>query len=84
MNQKEYELIATAINKAWGQQEIGTLAVEMIADVLEQDNPKFDRNKFLAGCGLEDVSCLHSFDDDDDMAICSSCGVIRATVKDNI
>jgi hypothetical protein len=28
-----------------------------------------------------EMDCLHSFDDDDPMAICKTCGVIRATVR---
>ena len=27
----------------------------------------------------EEVECLHNFDDDDDLAICKTCGVIRRT-----
>jgi hypothetical protein len=28
-----------------------------------------------------EMDCLHSFDDDDPMAICKTCGVIRTTVR---
>lgn len=57
MTKIDYELIAQAIN--WGingntvetDSDIHAI-VYNLANALEQDNPKFDREKFLRGCGL--------------------------------
>lgn len=58
MRKKDYELIAMANLNALQDaanlaERAGALAVaNNLADRLEQANPKFDRSKFLASCGL--------------------------------
>ncbi len=32
--------------------EVAALAAEVIADALAADNPRFDRSRFLAACGV--------------------------------
>jgi len=57
MTRKDYQLIASAINgqrQGFGRGEtvaISSLA-ETLADALAQDNPRFDRAKFLTACGV--------------------------------
>lgn len=67
MTKKDYELIAeglrelresskTQVYKATREQELAdnkATAVHL-ADKFEQDNPKFDRKKFLTACGIND------------------------------
>lgn len=63
---KDYELIAgvmaecqglsTLMNdKVFGKNMSKTVAIVAgkLANYLEEDNPKFDRNKFLIACGIE-------------------------------
>ena len=60
MTRKDYELIAGAVRDAlhsarpWSEdKEDGIrLAVRSIADALAADNPRFDRSRFLAACGV--------------------------------
>jgi len=49
MTRKHYEKIAKAISKGT---DIVVL-VEMLMDIFEDDNPRFDREKFLIACGLK-------------------------------
>ena len=54
LTKKDYELIAGVLKLADAEcwtDHIELIAEEM-ADSLEQDNPKFDRNKFLTACGI--------------------------------
>lgn len=46
------------------RQEIHAELAHGMANQLEQDNPKFDRNKFLTLCGIEE---------DDDMTAAAEC-----------
>lgn len=53
MTKKDYIAIAGAIKDARyecerGQQESITRVAERIADVLKSDNPRFDRERFMA------------------------------------
>lgn len=62
MTKKDYELIASAIKQQWvatvkacgkGERSIQVHhTASRIADALAQDNPSFDRNRFLAACGV--------------------------------
>jgi hypothetical protein len=58
MTRKDYQLIADAINLSkWSSgndihlETIGIVAQDL-ATKLEQDNPWFDRAKFLTACGV--------------------------------
>lgn len=55
MTKKDYELIASSIlaTRSYLMPTLDSLAYLMAAS-LESDNPKFDRNKFLQACGIED------------------------------
>lgn len=63
MTKKDYELIAATIHdqiKAWDNPvfpQERVLGIEILADALadrlELDNPKFDRQKFLTACGIK-------------------------------
>lgn len=54
MTRKDYKLIAEVIAVSWfGSAELKADLVNNLADKLEQDNPRFDRAKFLTACGLE-------------------------------
>ena len=65
MTKKDYELIASAIKTQWNIQVsiTGTgeksLAIHetalRIAHALKGDNPKFDINRFLTACGVEEL-----------------------------
>jgi hypothetical protein len=61
MTRKDYELIANAFRLANGSTKVtdydaesalGLLA-EILGDRLEQDNPRFDRERFLTACGVK-------------------------------
>lgn len=64
MTKKDYELIARAIKRQWTIQVsiTGTgdksLAIHetalRIAYALKTENPRFDKDKFLQACGIED------------------------------
>ena len=59
MTQSNYELIAEAINGGIAGNTIeegGDIwaIVQSITRALESDNPKFNRDKFLKACGLEE------------------------------
>lgn len=57
MTRKDYKLIAKAFNdmsKAVRLEDTVALQIiEMLADDLQADNPRFNRNMFLTACGLE-------------------------------
>jgi hypothetical protein len=58
MTRKDYQLIATALKDALGAvdhpQRVGAvLAAQELAYRLRDDNPRFDRKKFLEACGLD-------------------------------
>jgi hypothetical protein len=61
MTKKDYELIAKAIN--WGVNG-NTVVVDgdvhaiiyNLANALENNNAKFDRDRFLTACGLPNIS----------------------------
>lgn len=62
MTRKDYVLIAAALHqararqfqadRAQGFEAIGH-AADILADVLAKDNPRFDRSRFLAACGVQ-------------------------------
>ena len=61
MTKKDYELIAGAIKSEYdGMQRLDRIyvregvfhAARAIAYALASDNPRFDRDKFLAACGV--------------------------------
>lgn len=55
MTRKDYQLIASVLNKFTGEQgdvvERDAMAYDL-ADALAQDNPRFDRRRFLVACGV--------------------------------
>lgn len=62
MTRKDYELLASALrstkpdekqNVKFSLQWSGDVAA--IANALEADNPRFNRARFLAACGIEEV-----------------------------
>lgn len=56
MTKKDYVLIASVF--ANHDNEIRSIAdvAEGLADMLERDNPRFDRSRFLKACGIEQWS----------------------------
>ena len=59
MHRKDYALIADALRRARyaAANDVGALvgnsdAALELADALKRDNPRFDRAKFLAACGI--------------------------------
>ena len=54
MTRKDYILIAEVIATSWhtSAETKRELAVNM-ADALETDNPRFDRDRFLVACGVQ-------------------------------
>lgn len=52
MTKQNYELIATTIKKMYSLGDNQMYVADMIAVALAQDNPKFDREKFLKACGV--------------------------------
>ena len=66
MTRKDYVMLAEAIKGAGGFNlaapvEVRSLIREghrqvaiLIADALEEDNPRFDRDRFIKACGVED------------------------------
>lgn len=67
MTKKDYELIAhhyyleigvwkEICGPVWGQEAIKALtdSAKHLAGKLERENPKFQKDKFLAACGIED------------------------------
>ena len=63
MTRKDYEALAQAIHGAlnwdggnpWASSSQYRYTVRVahnIADMLEQDNPRFDRGRFLKACGI--------------------------------
>jgi len=62
MTRKDYELIAEtfrdmlAVAVLWDDEAKGIGAIaRVLATRLEEDNPRFDRDKFLNACGVADV-----------------------------
>lgn len=55
MRKKDYELIENSINYSYVRGWIKDLekTSNNMADELEKADPKFDRTKFLQGCGIE-------------------------------
>jgi hypothetical protein len=53
MTKKHYEQVANVIEKYLGDLEIGVckgLLISNLADVFENDNPNFNRGKFVHAC----------------------------------
>jgi hypothetical protein len=60
MTRKDYVLIATALNRArdhgsfnYEEKSQHEFDCHYVADALSQDNPRFDRARFLKACGVE-------------------------------
>lgn len=54
MTRKDYKLIAEVIAVSWfGNAELKADLANNLADKLEQDNPRFDRSRFLIACGVK-------------------------------
>ena len=56
MTRRDYIAIAAAIqgaDKYDDGEAISASIIERIADVMAQDNPRFDRARFLKACGME-------------------------------
>lgn len=56
MTKKDYVLIAAAIkaaSNAPGYPQRNAFVAFALADALQRDNPRFDRAKFLAACGVQ-------------------------------
>ena len=59
MTRKDFQLIADAMREAFPGREISdayvtwATACHKLANGLETTNPRFDRSRFLAACGLE-------------------------------
>ena len=52
MNRKDYELIAEVISNSQGLTRGGIMDIlaERMAEALQADNPRFDRERFLKAC----------------------------------
>ena len=48
MTRKHYQAIAELISRGVDPVEL----VHLLSDIFEEDNPRFDRAKFLKACGL--------------------------------
>lgn len=64
MKKKHYEAIAKIIEPFWFNDldsPTATAIARRLADYFEQDNPRFDRARFLQACGVETKtdSCSH-------------------------
>lgn len=57
MTKKDYEVVATGlvmtVQRAFNGTDGYKLACDYMADELQRHNPKFDRQKFLTACGIE-------------------------------
>ena len=54
MTRKDYKLIAEVIAVSWfSSAELKLDLVNNLADKLEQDNPRFNRSRFLTACGVK-------------------------------
>jgi hypothetical protein len=60
MTKKHYiqfaEYIRNRFNEAGTDHELNmrtTVAMEMVIKIATQDNPRFDRNRFMSACGLD-------------------------------
>lgn len=54
MTRKDYVMIAEVIATSWhGSDETQADLANNFADVLENDNPRFDRDRFLTACGVK-------------------------------
>lgn len=88
MTKKDYELIAEHIKEAPKgvfNEFYREAFVCGLADKLKNDNPKFDRDKFLTACGI-DTGCEHkrtSPAHDPDMRYCLDCDeLVKRPVED--
>jgi hypothetical protein len=55
MTRKDYVMIAQVISESQGltRSDIIDTVAERLADALAIDNPRFDRARFLAACGVK-------------------------------
>jgi hypothetical protein len=59
MTKKDYELIASSIEAVYNDKDLDKYKAGIsevaynIAEGLQYDNPRFDRNKFLKACGID-------------------------------
>ena len=53
MTRKDYVLIAQTINDSWVKSSSVHVLVLALTDALAQDNPRFDRERFLKACGVQ-------------------------------
>lgn len=57
MTRKDYKLIAKAFNDMSKvvrlEDTVALQIIEMLADDLQADNPRFDRARFLEACGVK-------------------------------
>lgn len=53
MTKKDYQLIADAVRQMFSLGDNHLYVADMLAVKLAQDNPKFDRDKFLTACGVK-------------------------------
>ena len=56
MTKKDYELIADCIRAAADKETVALL----LAAALGEDNPRFDRKKFLDACEIHPVPIFHT------------------------
>lgn len=52
LTKKDYELIATAIARARGDEGTKLRVAEELADKLKEENSRFERGRFLRACGV--------------------------------
>jgi len=87
MSKKDYILIANVIkgeSSTWAKQSVGGRAVASVAfffaEKLAKENPRFDRDRFLTACGIEDddeqenkTKCFACGDEMDEIGRCRCC-----------
>ena len=54
MTRKDYNLLANTISVSWfGSAELKWTFAVNLADKLAEDNPRFDKSRFLTACGVK-------------------------------
>ena len=68
LSRKHYKKIANIIDITNGNANLGDDATEILAnnlaDYFKEDNPNFDRSRFLEACGVEEWINIEVFVDD--------------------
>ena len=75
MTKKHYEAIARIILQCEMENESRDMLVYMLADYFAQDNPRFDRVRFITACGIEQsIDYCHNALHGNNWGMCPDCG----------